>query len=144
MAATLMLVDDDAQVAEMFGEALTEAGFVVDVFTTGIEALNSCIDCRYAMVIADVNMPDIDGISLLQMIRAQRPNMPYIIISGGGAPSHEVVADADAFVQKIDGPFNLVRKVRYVLSVKGTEAGSSQLTPALKDEVSGKSDSLPG
>ena len=129
---SIMLVDDDTDVAQMFGEVLTDEGFMVDVFTSGMEALNSSVDCRYALVIADINMPDIDGISLLQMIRAQRPNMPYIVISGAGAPDgNEVIKSADAFVPKTKGPFFLVDTVREVLSRKGTQAGSSQCASAI-------------
>ena len=125
--ATIMLVDDDIDVAEIIGECLSEAGYTVDVFTSGIEALNSCVDCRYAMVIADINMPEIDGLSLLQMIRAQRPHMPYLVMSGGFASmDSEVIRSADSFHYKTDGIVKLLKKVQAILILKGTNAGTSQ------------------
>ena len=128
----IMLVDDNPDVADLFSEILTEAAFSVDVFTTGRAALNSCVSVRYAMVIADINMPDIDGLALLQMIRAQRPLMPYIFVSGRNAPRDEnIVQNADAFVLKIDAPRDLTRKVIEVLAAKGQDAGTSQSLAAI-------------
>ncbi len=128
----IMLVDDNADVANLFSEILTDAGFSVDVFTTGRAALTSCVSVRYAMVIADINMPDIDGLALLQMIRAQRPSMPYIFISGRNAPRDQsIVQNADAFVLKIDGPRDLAGKVIEVLAAKGRDAGTSQSVAAI-------------
>jgi CheY-like chemotaxis protein len=72
-------------------------------------------------------MPEIDGLSLIQMLRAQRPLMPYIFLSGRGAPdATQTVQNADAFVLKIDGPQNLIRRILDVLAVKGRDAGTSQ------------------
>ena len=128
----ILLIDDDSDVAEMFGEALTTAGFSVEIFTEGLAALNSCVTCRYALVIADINMPDIDGASLLKMIRAQRPNMPYIFFSGQGAPRNsEIIQEADGFVLKIDGPKKLIGTVIRVLVHNGVDAGTSQTCAAV-------------
>ena len=123
----IMLVDDNVEVAQIFAETLIEAGFEVDVFTNGLAALNSCVSIRYAMVIADVNMPDIDGLTLLNMIRAQRPAMPYIFLSGRGAPNNtNIIQNADAFVLKGGGTKELISKVIEVLALKGADAGTSQ------------------
>lgn len=122
-----MLVDDNKEVAQMFGETLSEAGFDVDVFTDGVTALNNCVSVRYALVISDINMPDVDGLSFMQMLRAQRPLMPYIFLSGRGAPDNsQIVQNADAFVLKIDGPRNLINRILEVLALKGSDAGTSQ------------------
>lgn len=130
--ASIMIVDDDKDVAELMGEVLTEAGYQVDIFTHGIDAVNRCVDCRYAMVIADVNMPDIDGLTLLRMIRAQRPKMPYIIMSGDLAPDRSDIVDAaDSFHFKLDGPWELTKKVEAILILKGVNAGASQQVIAL-------------
>jgi len=128
----IMLVDDDMDVAQLFSETLTDAGFDVAVFTDGRAALNSCVSIRYALVIADINMPDIDGLSLMQMIRAQRPAMPYIFLSGQRAPDKsQIIQNADAFVLKIDGPRKLISKVIEVLALKGGDAGTSQSVDAV-------------
>ena len=128
----IMLVDDNVEVAEMFGEALTEAGFSVDVFTDALSALNGCVRVRYALVVADISMPGIDGLSMMQMIRAQRPLMPYIFLSGRGAQDDsQVVQNADAFVLKIDGARTLIAKITEVLARKGSDAGTSQSSSAI-------------
>jgi CheY-like chemotaxis protein len=131
--ASIMIVDDDRDVADLIAEVLTAAGDTVDVFTCGMEAVNRSVECRYAMVIADIHMPDLDGLNMLKMIRAQRPNMPYIIMSGAMPPEKDsdIVKSADAFHYKPDGPWNLQRMVEKILILKGVNAGSSQEVIAL-------------
>lgn len=123
----IMLVDDNSEIADLFGEILREGGFDVDVFTDTLTALNSCVTVRYSLVIADINMPGIDGMSLIQMIRAQRPGMPYIFLSGRNAPnSSEVIQNADAFILKTAAPRDLIGTLAHVLALKGDDAGTSQ------------------
>ena len=123
----IMIVDDEEEVAQLFAESLAQSGFRVSVYCDGSAALNSCVHSRYSLVIIDVNMPNIDGISLLQMIRAQRPGMPCILLSGRGVPrNNEIILEADAFVLKIDGPRKLLSSVIQVLARRGINAGSSQ------------------
>ncbi|MGD0089371.1 MAG: response regulator [Planctomycetota bacterium] len=125
--ATIALVDDDPEVLGFYTEVLAEAGHQVHPFTTGREAARACVECRFAMVICDVNMPDIDGTQLMQTIRAQRPHMPFIFISGN--PAHhftQAIMGADRFFVKADNPDVLLRMVESVLQVKGVDAGSSE------------------
>lgn len=128
----LLLVDDDPYVAEMLGEALRDAGYEVDAVTDGMEALNRCVECRYALVVSDIHMPDIDGVDLLEMIRAQRPGMPYVYITGEEQPPASIkLWNADALVRKREGVAVLIRKVREILDRKGADAGASQAQEAL-------------
>lgn len=123
----ILVVDDDPQVAELYGEALRVFGHEVDVVTDGMTALNNCVRCRYALVVSDINMPDIDGVDLLEMIRAQRPGMPYVYITAHQpTPASIKIWKSDAFVRKQDGVSVLVRKVNEILKDKGSDAGTSQ------------------
>jgi DNA-binding NtrC family response regulator len=137
--ATIALVDDDQDTLHFYTEVLAEAGHEVHPFTTGREGARACVECRYAMVICDVNMPDIDGTQLMQTIRAQRPHMPFIFISG--IPAHhftQAMMGAECFFLKTDKPDALLRMVESVLHVKGVDAGSSQTDgQAVKDEEPG-------
>jgi DNA-binding NtrC family response regulator len=134
--ALIALVDDDQDVLDFYTEALQEAGYEVHPFTTGRAAASACVECRYAMIISDVNMPDIDGTELIQLIRAQRPHMPFIFISGDLAhrATHAIMG-AERFFLKTDGPDALLRMVESVLCAKGVDAGTSQTSePAVTYE----------
>ena len=123
----ILVVDDDPNVAEMVGEALRVTGHEVDVVTSGMEALNNCVRCRYALVVSDIDMPDIDGVDLLEMIRAQRPGMPYVYMTAHEmTPASIKIWKANALVRKGEGITALVRKVQEILAQKGTDAGTSQ------------------
>lgn len=128
----ILVVDDDPQVAELYGEALRVAGHEVEIVTQGMEALNLCVRSRFALVVSDINMPDIDGVDLLEMIRAQRPGMPYVYITANEmTPASIKIWKADGLVRKQEGVAALIRKVNEVLYEKGTDAGTSQTQSAI-------------
>lgn len=128
----LLVVDDDPYIAELLGEALRGAGYEVDAVTDGMAALNNCVECRYALVVSDIHMPDINGAELLEMIRAQRPGMPHVYITGDEQPPASVeLWKADALVRKREGVAALISKVREILARKGADAGTSQTQEAV-------------
>jgi DNA-binding response OmpR family regulator len=135
-----MLVDDDLDVLNMYTEVLRKAGHEVDAFSRGIEAANSCVERRYALVICDINMPDVDGVSLLRMVRAQRPHMPFIFLSGHAAyEANWATLDADGLLLKTDGLAKLRDKVKEILLAKGNDAGSSRpARPAVTEALSSR------
>lgn len=90
----VLLVDDSEQWAEFLASDLErEASLSVQVSLNANEALltlqeNDAIEC----VVADYMMPEIDGIQLLQRIREDRPDLPFIFLTGQG--SEDVAARA--------------------------------------------------
>lgn len=136
--AKILVVDDNPEVVEMYGEALRAAGHDVDTATDGMDALNLCVYSRYALVVSDIYMPGINGVELMEMIRAQRPGMPYVYITSGAAPPESIkIWKADGLVRKVDGIAALISKIRDVLSLKGTDAGTSQTPDAIVQEDEG-------
>ncbi|MCY3017944.1 MAG: response regulator [Planctomycetota bacterium] len=132
----LLVVDDDPYIAELLGEALRGAGYGVDAVTDGMEALHRCVECRYALVVSDIHMPGIDGADLLEMIRAQRPGMPYVYITGEEQPPASIqLWKADALVRKREGVAALIRRVQDILCRKGADAGTSQTQEAVQRRV---------
>ncbi len=69
MRKTLLIVDDSAAVRKVINDSLTEAGYEVIEACDGIDALSKLDGKRIHLILSDVNMPHMDGITLVKEIR---------------------------------------------------------------------------
>jgi len=84
MAATILAVDDDPEVRTMLADLLTKAGYQVATAADGKEAM-VCFHAQPAhVVVADILMPEQDGLETIQELHRVAPEVPVIAISGGG------------------------------------------------------------
>ncbi len=82
-AATILVVDDDAEVREIVAEFLIDSGHRVLQADGGLAALRVLDDAQNVnLVITDVRMPDISGIELADKITRDRHDLKIILISG--------------------------------------------------------------
>lgn len=84
----VLVVDDATLVRLYYREALERAGFAVDEAINGIEALEKLLAGRYDLVVADINMPKMDGLAFLRALRAEREvaTVPCIVTSTEAGP----------------------------------------------------------
>jgi two-component system nitrogen regulation response regulator GlnG len=81
-AMRVWVVDDDRAVRFVLSEALREAGYRVQAFDSAAAALDALASERTpALVFTDVRMPGLDGLGFLDALKAQRPNLPVIVMS---------------------------------------------------------------
>jgi PAS domain S-box-containing protein len=117
---TVLLVEDNDGVRTMASDALRGAGYAVVAARDGEEALRltgADLD-RIAVVLTDVVMPVMGGRELAGRLRAARPDIKIIFMSGytdDAIVSHHVRDSATAFIQKPFVPSALGRAVRQVL-----------------------------
>ena len=91
----LLLVDDNVAVLAALDRLLRAAGYNVTTAANGRAALEIIDTQSVHLVIADIHMPEMDGIELLRAIRAKAPSLPVIALSGGGAlPAAEALKAA--------------------------------------------------
>lgn len=81
MAHTILLLEDDALLAETIKEMLEESGYSVDLARSGDEAAELAYANRYALYIFDINVPEIDGFELLEALRDASDLTPTIFMS---------------------------------------------------------------
>ncbi|MEQ8509619.1 MAG: response regulator [Rhodospirillaceae bacterium] len=79
----ILLVEDSPEVSLSVREILASAGHDVDDAANGKEALAKLAEHSYDMVVSDIWMPEMDGISLLKEIRGAGNDVPVVVISGG-------------------------------------------------------------
>jgi PAS domain S-box-containing protein len=101
---SVLYVDDEEGLLELGKLFLEKSGqFRVDTVTSAHEAFRSLKSTSYEAIVSDYQMPDIDGIAFLKAIRAEFPDLPFIIFTGKGR--EEVVIEAfdngaDFYLQK--------------------------------------------
>ena len=89
-------IDDNPSITDLTGTFLERGGdrFTVETAANADEGLERINDCLPDCVVSDYNMPDMDGIELLQAIREEYPSLPFILFTGKG--SETVASDAIA------------------------------------------------
>ncbi|WP_240954187.1 sigma-54-dependent transcriptional regulator [Solimonas marina] len=80
----ILLVDDDPKLLRVLTLRLEAEGYGVIATSSGEEALKRLDDVRPQMVLADLRMPDLNGIELLVKIQGRHPSLPVAILSAHG------------------------------------------------------------
>lgn len=125
----VLVVDDDLALSDVIGFTLRRAGFEVITAHDGHNAYDRWQIESPDLVILDIKLPGIDGLTLCKRIRAQR-NTPVIILSVQGTDEDVVNGldiGADDYIAKPFSPTQLVARVRAVLRRTGVTPVSGVL-----------------
>lgn len=90
--AKILLVDDEDLVRDELGGLLEDEGYEVLTARDGQEGLDLFRSARPDMVITDVRMPRIDGLTLVSVVRNEAPTMPVTVITGHGNEQMAITA----------------------------------------------------
>jgi two-component system OmpR family response regulator len=77
----LLVVEDDVKIAEFVCQGLKEAGFAVDHMTNGEDGLHMALNEPYDAAVIDLMIPKVDGLTLIETLRANAVNTPVLILS---------------------------------------------------------------
>jgi len=77
----VLVVEDDAKIASFIAKGLREAGFSVDVGSDGAEGLDLALSEVYSAAVVDIMLPELDGLSLIERVRAKNIHTPVLILS---------------------------------------------------------------
>jgi len=88
-----LIVEDDVSLAGFLSQELQAESFAVDLVHDGEEALNTLQEGRrYDLLILDLNLPGLDGISLLQRVRPSKPRLPMLVLTARSRVEDKVMA----------------------------------------------------
>ena len=119
MAKTIMTVDDSASIRQMVGMTLKSAGFEVIEACDGQDALSK-LKGDVHMIITDLNMPNMDGVTLIKNVRAGTTHkfIPIVMLtteSQAGKKQEGKAAGATGWIVKPFNPEQLLAVVNKVL-----------------------------
>jgi two-component system, cell cycle response regulator DivK len=99
---TILVVDDHDDIRDLLTRRLQQHGFAVNVARNGVEAVAAVAKSQPALVLMDVNMPELDGFEATTKIRQQtkQDHVPIIVLTAYALPGDEArskAAGCDAF-----------------------------------------------
>ncbi len=119
---TVFVVDDDADVRDSLASLLSSANFRVETFDSARAFLSSDALSRQGCLVADVRMPDMDGLELQEELGRRKSKLPVIIITGHGDVPLAVRAMKAGAVDFLEKPFE---EERLLTSIRRAYAAGS-------------------
>jgi DNA-binding response OmpR family regulator len=111
---TILVVDDDKEIREAIRTLLSKEGYNVVTAADGMEAMDALTQHPIRLILLDVMMPRLDGLSATMKIR-EKNNIPIIILSAKGEDTDKVLGlsmGADDYITKPFHPQELVARVK--------------------------------
>ncbi len=116
--AHVLVVDDDVRLRALLSRYLAEQGFRVTVASHAADARDKLRSIQPDLLVLDVMMPGETGLSLTEALRAERANVPILLLTARGAPEDRIAgfeAGADDYLAKPFEPYELVLRLRAML-----------------------------
>ncbi len=101
----ILLVENDANAGKGLQTVLREEGYAVELATTGSSALESFRGNGFDLVVADLRLPDIDGMDVLKQISNERPETKMLVITEHPSISSAVAAVKIGVIDYLRKPF---------------------------------------
>lgn len=132
----LLVVEDNAKLADFLSRAYTEEGFSVDVVADGNVALTQAMAVPYDLVVLDWMLPGVDGLTVCRTLRARGKKTPILMLTARAGTAERVAgldAGADDFVPKPFELDELFARTRALLRRAGPDAAAVSVGPFIVD-----------
>jgi two-component system OmpR family response regulator len=129
----VLVIEDDSDTADYLLKGLTESGYVVDRAADGREGLVMALSQSYDALIVDRMLPGIDGLSIIQTLRAQDKHTPVLILSALAQVDDRVKglrAGGDDYLTKPYAFSELLARLEAILRRGSAEGAGSRLKVA--------------
>ena len=119
MSFSILVVDDEPDIAEMFRQRFRrearQGTYVLHFAASGEEALDKLADGvrpELIVILSDINMPGMDGLSLLREIKTRRPELPVMMVTAYGDDERRRQATEAGAMQFLSKPvdFDLLKE----------------------------------
>lgn len=127
--STILLVDDDPDILKLVSLRLSAAGYGVQAVDSGEKALAALAASRPELIITDLKMGGMDGLSLFDEVRKQAPTLPVIILTAHGTIPDAVSATRRGVFGFQPKPFDgkqLLEQVEQALRLSGAGQSASE------------------
>lgn len=136
----ILIVEDEVHLAEALSQILKKNNYSVDVVHDGESGLDNALSGIYDLLLLDIMLPELDGITILKTIRQKGVATPVILLTAKGETSDKIAGldyGADDYVAKPFSTDELLARIRAALRRKGEvvpddalKFGDIELNPA--------------
>ena len=127
----ILVVEDDDQIASFVAKGLKQSGYAVDHCADGEEALTLATTTPYDAAVVDIQLPKLDGLSLVQRLRRQNNRLPVLFLSAKASVDDRVrglQAGGDDYLTKPFAFSELLARVQALVRRATQVAEPSRLT----------------
>jgi two-component system response regulator FixJ len=138
MSDPILIVDDDADVRDSLRALLESAGYKVQDFGSAKDVLAEPNLAAKGCLIADIRMPDMDGLALQEELVSRRIGIPVIVVTGHGDVPLAVRAMKAGAVDFLEKPFDdelLLESIKRALALSGGSRSQASLTQAAETRI---------
>jgi DNA-binding response OmpR family regulator len=131
----VLVVEDDNQLAEVLSEALSDSQYVTDVASDGEMAWDWIESMAYDLIVMDVTLPKLDGISLCRRLRDRNRTTPVLMLTARDTVADKILgldAGADDYVVKPFDLQELMARIRALIRRGSTQTNSGLTWGALR------------
>lgn len=143
----LLLVEDTAALARSLAQGLSEEGFTVDVAVNGEDGLHLASEIAYDAIVLDRMLPKLDGLSVLQQLRARGTRTPVLMLTALGEIGDRVEgldSGADDYLVKPFAFAELLARVRALVRREHGQAANVVDAGPLRLDLSARTASVGG
>jgi CheY-like chemotaxis protein/anti-sigma regulatory factor (Ser/Thr protein kinase) len=135
MARVLVVEDSPTQASEI-RFLLEDAGFDIDLAVDGIEALSSLQKGLPDIIVTDLEMPRMDGLTLVEAVRSEHPSVPIVLVTAHG--SEEIAAralrcGAASYVPKRYLGRDLAQVLKQIIAMAAPDPGRERVIESLDE-----------
>jgi len=116
----ILVIDDEAEIAEILKDALSAEGHAVATAFTGGDGVRLASEGSYDLVFTDLGMPDMTGWDVAERIKADRPDLPVVLVTGWGASLDEDEVQRRGISAVLHKPFEIDELLRTAAVVLGS------------------------
>lgn len=118
MEIKVLIIEDDQRVAELTRKALTSNSYLVDSAYEGEQGLSMALKNDYDLIITDVILPKMDGVTICKKIREQKQDLPILMLTALGTTDDKVEgfdSGADDYLVKPFEMRELLARIKVLL-----------------------------
>jgi len=126
----ILIVEDDPAILNGLLDVLVFNGYLPEGVEDGGEGLNKALEEKYDLIVLDLMLPTLDGISICKKVRQEKPNQPIIIMTAKGSEDDIVTgfkAGADDYISKPFSLRELMVRIEAVLRRSGKNPGDEEI-----------------
>ncbi len=132
----ILVAEDDQVIADFVSQGLREAGYAVDVAATGPDALKKALEGGYDAAVMDVMLPGVDGLAVIEQLRAKKQQTPVLILSARHTVDDRVKGLQSGGDDYLTKPFAFAELLARLQALLRRSAGTSEPTRLVVGDLS--------